>query len=690
MKVAPPARIPANKVAARVCGLNAQALSGKTARVFSRVFFKMKSAINRARLSVLSVALCGVFSAYGQTASSGMLGEVVVTANGFSESAESLPYGVSVLTAKDIAQSGAASVSEAIMKLLGIPGRLDTSGGNNYALDLRGFGQTAGGNQVVIVDGKRLNEQDLSGSNPGVVSIDSVQRIEVIRGNAAVVYGEGATGGAIVISTKAGLGVARQNTASIAAATGSNGLQEVRTSATVVSAGLSLDVFGNDRKSDGHRDNFASENNNLGATVQWSNDWLRLGAQAARSLQHSGFPGSLTAAEYAENPRRAGSSVNYGDLKSEVYGLFAEAMVADWQIGLDHGERTKKTLGYYGPSYIPQATVNASNTNLRARMDSEGRVFSNAFTLGVDVNDWKYANNDPSNGKSESNAVYVTNDMNYLPSGTRVSVGLRNESVKKSRDAVSTRIDDAQTAWHLGLTQELGYGMRVFGRTGQSFRFANVDEINYVTPGTTLKVQTSRDAELGVRWLRAGSHAELRWYRSELNNEIGYDNTAVGPGSGFGFPGANVNFGQTLRQGLELEARHALSTDLSVRVGAAARQARFVDGPYAGKDIALVPAHTASLGLDWNVAAGHVVNLGANWVSSQSPDFANKCTMPAYNTVDARYAYTTGPAELSLGINNVGDTKYYTQAYGCTAAGVTTAIYPEAGRSFTVTAKLKF
>jgi iron complex outermembrane receptor protein len=125
-------------------------------------------------------------------------------------------------------------------------------------------------------------------------------------------------------------------------------------------------------------------------------------------------------------------------------------------------------------------------------------------------------------------------------------------------------------------------------------------------------------------------------------------------------------------------------------MNAAYRQARFVSGQYADSNVALVPAHTAGLGLDWNVAQGHQVNMGVTWVSSQSPDFANKCTMPAYSTVDARYAYTTGPAELALGVTNLGDAKYYTQAYGCTAAGVTTSIYPEAGRAFTVTAKLKF
>lgn len=568
------------------------------------------------------------------------------------------------------------------MKLLGVPGRLDTSGGNNYTVDLRGFGQTSGGNQVVVVDGRRLNEQDLSGSNLGVIPIDTVQRIEVIRGSAAVVYGEGATGGVIVITTKAGLGVERRNAATLAASAGSNGLLEVRSSATVASGGLSLDVSGSERRSDGHRDNFASINNGVGATVQWSNDWLRVGTQASRNMQRSGLPGALSATRYAADPHQASTLLNYGQLKSEIYGMFVEAFVGDWQLGLDYGERTKKQV-YYSPTYNSDATIDANSTNLRARNEFKGSSLNNVVTLGVDLGDWKYRDLTTTKANAQSTAVYVTDDVTYLATGTRLSLGLRNETAKKTNSGASSLVDESQSAWHLGLTQELGHGMQAFGRTGQSFRFANVDEINFITPGTTLKPQTSRDLELGTRWQSEGSRAELRWYRSDLTNELGYDGTANGAN------GANVNFDPTRREGIELEGRHALSPSVTMRGNAAYRQARFVSGQYADKDVALVPSHTAGLGLDWSVAAGHQLNMGVTWVSAQSPDFANQCSMPAYSTVDARYAYTTGLVELALGVRNLGDAKYYTQAYGCTA-GVTTSIYPEAGRAWTATAKLSF
>ena len=90
----------------------------------------------------------------------------------------------------------------------------------------------------------------------------------------------------------------------------------------------------------------------------------------------------------------------------------------------------------------------------------------------------------------------------------------------------------------------------------------------------------------------------------------------------------------------------------------------------------LVPHQTLAVRADWRPAAGHRVTGGVNWVSSQHPDFNNACTMPAYTTADVRYAYQWQQLELSLGVANLFDKKYFTQAFGC-AAGTTSSIYPE-------------
>lgn len=648
----------------------------------------MTTCIFRTRLAVLPLALAGAFPSFSQTQSvETTVKETLVTATRFADTASDLPFGVSVISSDEIKRSGAGTVNEAIMKLLGVPGRLDSYGGGDYALDLRGFGVTAASNQVVIVDGLKMNEADLGGARLAGIPIDSVARIEVIRGSGAVLYGEGATGGVIVITTKAGRGIARKNSAEIYAAAGSLGVGEVRASGTVASGGFSIDLATNKRQADNHRDNFHSDVDGGAVTGQWSNEWLRFGVRHARDELQTGLPGSLTAAQYDANPRQTKSPQNWANIKNARQGVFAEAAVGDWQLAMDADTRSK-SLHSYSPTWLTKYEVDVNALSVRARNERKIGSYTNIAIAGFDKADWTRSDLGSSKGvrKQENQGFYLKDDVIFA-GGTRLSAGWRTDDIQKDVSGVAVRINERPDAWELGLSQPVAAGTSLYGRIGQSYRLANVDEFGFTTPGVAMRPQTSRDTELGVRVNRGVANLDIRWYRSDLNNEIGYDSKANGP-SGPG-TGANVNLDPTVRQGLELEGRYALNSSVNLRLNAALREARFVSGAYAGNNVPLVPSKTLALRADWSPVPGHRIDGGLNWVSSQNPDFSNLCTMPAYTTMDLQYGYQFKNAEFALGLNNIMDSKYYTQAFGCTA-GVTTSIYPEAGRTLTASMRLRF
>ncbi|QDL36399.1 TonB-dependent receptor [Rhodoferax sediminis] len=647
----------------------------------------MKTCISRARLAVLPLALTAAFPVLAQNQPAASLNETIVTATRFAEPAESLPLGVSVITADEIRASGTTTVNEALMRLLGVVGRQDFYGGGDYALDLRGFGITADSNQVVMVDGMKISEADLGGTRLAGIPIDSVERIEVLRSSGAVLYGEGATGGVILITTKAGAGKARHNSASVYAGAGSYGLREARANATVAGGGFSLDVSGLKRDSDNHRDNFRSKVDGASVTGQWSNDWLRLGARYSQDSLDTGLPGALTAAQYAADPKQTTTPNDHAHIRNTRNSIFAEAMLGNWQLAADAGSRQKNLVSSL--SGFPFAyDIDANNYSLRARNEARLGEVKNALILGTDYNDWSrdVLGAFGSVAQQSSRAWYVKDDVTLPGSGTRLSAGWRTERIAKDSTSAAAGLSDRQHAWELGVSQPVAQGVTVYGRAGRSFRLANVDEFSFTTPGVILKPQTSRDLELGTRWAYEAGKLEARLYRSMLENEIGFDPNAAGP---FGFAGANVNFDPTRRQGLEIDASHALTKMVGLRVDAAVRKANFRSGPYAGNDVPLVPQRTLAVHADWTPAAGHHITGGVNWVSSQHPDFGNSCRIPAYATVDLRYAYQWQQVELSLGVANLFDRKYYTQAFGC-AAGVTTSIYPEAGRAITAAMRVRF
>ena len=613
---------------------------------------------------------------------------VVITATRFPEAAEALPFGATVLTAQDLRRAGVTTVNEALMRLAGVPGRLDLTGGGEYALDLRGFGSTADSNQVIVVDGQRISEADLGGTRLSGIAIDSIERIEILRGSGAVLYGEGATAGVIVITTKSG---AARSGGSVMATGGSARLRELRANGSLVSGGFTLDAAASRRLGDGHRQNAAFDSSAATLGLKWQHERVSVSLRHTDDRLDSGLPGSLTADQFATDPWQASTPGDHASLHNQRTTLQAAlALDGGWSLALDGGGRSKAARSAYvsfGGAY--DYDVNASQWSARARHAGRIGLGSNTFAIGVDDNRWEreVLGAFGSMADQRNRGVFVRDEL-VLAGGTRLVAGYRREALRKSVIAAfgANTLDRNLDAWELALLQPLSTQWQAYARAGRSFRLANVDEFSFTSPAAVLRPQTSQDGELGLRWRQAGSAAELRWFRSALTDEIGYDPAAPGP---FG-PGANVNFDRTRRQGLEFEGQHALSSAWTLRAAAAWRQSRFAAGPYNGHDIPLAVPRNASIGVGWQPAEGHTLDAWLRASAAQPVDFANSCRLAGAATVDARYAWRIQPVELSLAVRNLFDHRHATQAFACTADRRATSIYPEPGRTVNASARWFF
>ena len=71
-------------------------------------------------------------------------------------------------------------------------------GGAGTSVDLRGFGAFATANTLLLINGRRVNDIDLQGVDFSTIPRDSIERIEITKGNSgAVLYGDNAMGGVI-------------------------------------------------------------------------------------------------------------------------------------------------------------------------------------------------------------------------------------------------------------------------------------------------------------------------------------------------------------------------------------------------------------------------------------------------------------------------------------------------------------
>ena len=138
-------------------------------------------------------------TSYGETID---LGEKsIYSETGFKNSLRSSTTSPFIIKSEDIEGKGYTSVSEVLDSIPGV----NIKEGAHPAIDLRGQGfQKAKATVQLLVDGIPANMLDTSHQNVpiDVVNIDEIERIEVIPGGGAVLYGSGTSGGVINIITK--------------------------------------------------------------------------------------------------------------------------------------------------------------------------------------------------------------------------------------------------------------------------------------------------------------------------------------------------------------------------------------------------------------------------------------------------------------------------------------------------------
>ena len=198
-----------------------------------------------------------------------------------------------VITAEEIAHSPAQTLQEIIAQTPGVQ-LTSLYGGVNGAktsVDLRGFGAFATSNTLVLINGRRLNDIDMAGVDFSTIPRDSIERIEITRGNSgAVLYGDNAIGGVINIVLKNGVGgppVAMRAEAGV----GSFNQRMASVSTALNSGPWSTSFYGNAIKSDGYRENNALDQRNGVGNLNYTTPDLKAFLTVTGDDQKLGFPG---------------------------------------------------------------------------------------------------------------------------------------------------------------------------------------------------------------------------------------------------------------------------------------------------------------------------------------------------------------------------------------------------------------
>jgi len=153
------------------------------------------SLLRAAAAAVLTLAAAGAGAQEPELS----MEQIVVTATRTAAPILLSPDHVTVITEEQLAAAGALTAADALRQAAGVEIADNGTAGSVKSTRIRG---SASAQVLVLVDGVRLNDNRQGMADLSQIPVESIQRIEVLRGGTSALYGADALGGVINIITK--------------------------------------------------------------------------------------------------------------------------------------------------------------------------------------------------------------------------------------------------------------------------------------------------------------------------------------------------------------------------------------------------------------------------------------------------------------------------------------------------------
>ncbi|HAR96482.1 MAG TPA: hypothetical protein DCR97_11045 [Deltaproteobacteria bacterium] len=651
------------------------------------------------------------------------LDDIVVTASRVESPLSEAPANVTVITAQDIEETGAQTIADVVQQEPGVFTQNLLGNPKSSIIDIRGYGEAAPQNVLVLVNARRVNGIDLTGPDLSQIPVDAIERIEVYRGPGTVLYGDNAAGGVVNIILKEGEG---QPKAIASTTVGSynyfkpelifsgkqNKLSYLATVSSVDTQGyrhqnefygkdalgnFKLDAFKNLAFSlsvGHHRDSYGQP-----GALFWSD--LRRGVVDPKDSTLSYLDGN------------ASTEDNFIDLEPELKlgehvlltlgGSYRNRHITSaFDYGSGNSFSTKGQLETYG--FTPKAVIS----------HPVGKIAKNILIFGSDW--YKYPTTTTSSGsffgsssftrndiEKRDSAYYVTDRFYPIPDllleagyrRQRSTYDVENVDILNGIAEPSMSSRYGKEAYRFSANYSILNKASIFASYVRAFRFPATDE--FITWGyydswsgqfsptqinTGLKPQTTKEFDVGLRFNPLHNvSGTVTYFHADNRDEI-YFNPYVG------FFGENQNYDKTRRQGVEASILINPAASLVLSFAYSYTEALFKGGPFGGNRIPLVPTNKFSgkisysvRNLDFSLSS---VYTGDQYAISDQENAHEK--LPGYTTFDGTVGYRFSALSMLFTIRNITDKRY--SEYGTySSSRKDIGLYPSPGRQFFLTVK---
>lgn len=585
-------------------------------------------------LATAALAACAAHAQQGatlvaQNLHSPVMNEVVVTANRTAQPLTDVLADVTIVDRQTIEASGATGLADVLARLPGVELSRNGGPGTTTSLFLRGAETRF---TAVYVDGVRVDSQAGSGGATWeAIPLALIDRIEVLRGPAAAIYGSDAVAGVIQIFTRkgeagtapyVGVGMGTYRTwRTEAGVSGASGAVDYALGlAREGSRGFSAKT---DARSNPDRDGYHSSAAN--GRVGWQlNAAHRLEGTLLHNESNSGYDASKDADDRS------------------LHRL--QALGAHWQAQWSESYKTRLSVTESRDRYETWPSPYRTDTQLRGYLlHNEWRRGAHQFTAALERREDHLVNAPIDRGRAQ----------NALALGWGLHQGAHTLQLNARHDRDSEF--GGKTTGGAAYGYEFARNWRATASAGTAFRAPSLYQRFSMYGAAGLAPETARNVELGLKWLEGSSSFSATVFRNDVSNLI----TFVGgpgpcPGASGPFPGCYASVGKARYQGLTLAGSHQLA-GVRLRGSIDLQDPQNLD---TGKQLARRARRHASLGAETRLAQW-TVGAEAQLSGRRFDDAANRTALGGYTLLNL-YASTRLARDWQLvaRVDNLADKQY--------------------------------
>ena len=602
---------------------------------------------------IITVALFGAialpFAASAETVS---LDEIVVTAARMPQQLDQTIAHTTVLNEQEIRKSGASDVATLLRSQAGIEVAQSGGLGKLSGTFMRG---TNSSHVLVLLDGVRINSATSGSTALEHIMLDSIARIEVVRGNVSSLYGSEAIGGVIQLFTKRGRGAPVLNAS---AGLGNQGMQRLAAGYSGEVSDTSFSVNVGNTKTSG----VSAINSSLAPRANPDKDGYDNTTVSAQ-LQHA----------FSADHQLSASVFNSSGI-SQIDSAFFPAVSTDVHSSKSNIEKlalvSDNRFGDFWQSHLQLAQgTDDSQSFLNGVLDvASGGLFRTGNRQVAWQNELQVTDNQRVNLAAENLVQTVAASTAFVRSRRDVSSLLGGYVGEFGAHTVQFNLRrDRYSDFGVANTGLLGYGMqftdalRLSASIGNAFKAPTFNDLFYPltwgfsgNPG--LRPEHAQNKEVGLRYATNGQHFDVVYFNNHIRDLIAVNNTFT----------TMVNIGEARIDGLELSYAGRIG-DTGLKANATLQNPRDAATgqvlPRRAREYASFAA-THEFGA-WN--AGAELRYSGARKNSSFDNFM----LPSYQLLNLNVAYKLDAhLNLSARVDNLFN-RSYSEAYSYNTSGRT-------------------